>query len=416
MKKRILSLAAALVLCLTACAGNGFSDNELLSRGVERSKDTSVTCNYADGVTEPPSAYNNFSGAAVELGLKLLRRTYSEGSDTAVMPADSMLQLSLLANGAKGDTRTEILFALGSDLNVDSLNACCSYFQSRMQTVGRQYLAQQEGKNDPSPTLTIPRALFLEKETEVRKTFLQANADYYGADILRTNFADASLQSKLDSLLIGEKPQLTEADGMVSYAALSFSDTWLNPYSAGSSPDGVLLHSEESYMESDKAKGVIKYTTANPLKALFILPDGDFDEYIKRFDSVEYFKLLDSVDVTKRQGVQLHPFTGKASAADMKDALAAAGLSALFTEKSDFGNLAHGEGLTLDSFWESVPSVTVSAAGITTGTQATPDSLTQDIAPEESEYTDDLVFDKPFLFILTDNESNIPLYITTVHI
>ena len=131
MKKRILSLAAALVLCLTACAGNGFSDNELLSRGVERSKDTSVTCNYADGVTEPPSAYNNFSGAAVELGLKLLRRTYSEGSDTAVMPADSMLQLSLLANGAKGDTRTEILFALGSDLNVDFLNACCAYFQSR---------------------------------------------------------------------------------------------------------------------------------------------------------------------------------------------------------------------------------------------------------------------------------------------
>ena len=112
----------------------------------------------------------------------------------------------------------------------------------------------------------------------------------------------------------------------------------------------------------------------------------------------------------------MHPFTGKASAADIKDALAAAGLSALFTETSDFGNLIHGEGLTLDSFWESVPSVTVSAAGITTGTQATPDSLTQDIAPEASEYRDDLVFDKPFLFILTDNESNIPLYITTVQI
>ena len=44
MKKRILSLAAALVLCLTACAGNGFSDNELLSRRVDRSEETSVSC------------------------------------------------------------------------------------------------------------------------------------------------------------------------------------------------------------------------------------------------------------------------------------------------------------------------------------------------------------------------------------
>ena len=48
MKKRLLSLAAAAALCLTACASETFSDNEFLSRGVARSKDASLTYNYAD--------------------------------------------------------------------------------------------------------------------------------------------------------------------------------------------------------------------------------------------------------------------------------------------------------------------------------------------------------------------------------
>lgn len=54
MKKRIACLAAAAALCLTACAGEGFSDNEFLSRGVARSRDTSLTFNYADAPPNRP--------------------------------------------------------------------------------------------------------------------------------------------------------------------------------------------------------------------------------------------------------------------------------------------------------------------------------------------------------------------------
>ena len=162
MKKRIACLAAAAALCLTACAGEGFSDNEFLSRGVARSRDTSLTFNYADGASEPPLAYNSFANTTATFGFKLLRRSYREDGNTAVMPANAILQLSLLLNGAKGDTKQEILFALGNELSADSLNTCSSYFQSRMQTVGRKYLEQQsEDGKDISPTLTIPRMLFL---------------------------------------------------------------------------------------------------------------------------------------------------------------------------------------------------------------------------------------------------------------
>ncbi|MEF2885868.1 MAG: serpin family protein [Ruminococcus sp.] len=415
MKKRIACLAAAAALCLTACAGESFSDNEFLSRGVARSRDTSLTFNYADGASEPPLAYNSFANTTATFGFKLLRRSYREDGNTAVMPANAILQLSLLLNGAKGDTKQEILFALGNELSADSLNTCSSYFQSRMQTVGRKYLEQQsEDGKDISPTLTIPRMLFLNDGNDFRKTFLQANADFFGADILRFDFADDMARVKLDDLIKTEKPPFDENDSMYSYSSLTFTDTWLTPYGADSSADGTFLHSEEILMQSDRAKGVVKYTETNPLKALFILPDGDFDTYVKTFDSAEYFKLLESVDITKRQGVQLRPFSVDGGLVDRKDTLSAVGLNTLFSDKSDFGNLAHGDANRLDSFFESMPGVTFSASGISTETMQSDAALTQDTAPEKEEWKDDLVFDKPFLFMLIDNESSTPLYIAAI--
>lgn len=284
-----------------------------------------------------------------------------------------------------------------------------------MQTVGRKYLEQQsEDGKDISPTLTIPRMLFLNDGNDFRKTFLQANADFFGADILRFDFADDMARVKLDDLIKTEKPPFDENDSMYSYSSLTFTDTWLTPYGADSSADGTFLHSEEILMQSDRAKGVVKYTETNPLKALFILPDGDFDTYVKTFDSAEYFKLLESVDITKRQGVQLRPFSVDGGLVDRKDTLSAVGLNTLFSDKSDFGNLAHGDANRLDSFFESMPCVTFSASGISTETMQSDAALTQDTAPEKEEWKDDLVFDKPFLFMLIDNESSTPLYIAAI--
>ena len=125
-------------------------------------------------------------------------------------------------------------------------------------------------------------------------------------------------------------------------------------------------------------------------------------------------KLLDSVDVTKRQGVQLRPFSVSASLVNWKDTLSAVGLNTLFSDKSDFGSLAHGDAKQLDGFFESMPSVTFSASGITTEAQVPDAALTQDIALEEEVWKDDWVFDKSFLFILIDNESSTPLYIAAI--
>ena len=90
MKRRVLSLAAALSLCLTACAQTGFSGSELLSGGVSRSRDTSLTYNYTDGVSEPPVNYNTFSNAAAGFALLIAPSRASKFSSSLSVPKETL--------------------------------------------------------------------------------------------------------------------------------------------------------------------------------------------------------------------------------------------------------------------------------------------------------------------------------------
>ena len=135
MKRALTSAIAVLMsaLTLTACSSSdGFSDSEKISAKYPRSKDISVTYNYADGALEPPGSYNDFANSAGEFSLKLFR-AYGSGKESfAFSPASTVLQLSMLCNAASPEVRSDITNALGGTLSTDELNACCSYFKSRM--------------------------------------------------------------------------------------------------------------------------------------------------------------------------------------------------------------------------------------------------------------------------------------------
>ena len=102
MKRALTSAIAVLMsaLTLTACSSSdGFSDSEKISAKYPRSKDISVTYNYADGALEPPGSYNDFANSAGEFSLKLFR-AYGSGKESfAFSPASTVLQLSMLWNG-----------------------------------------------------------------------------------------------------------------------------------------------------------------------------------------------------------------------------------------------------------------------------------------------------------------------------
>ena len=415
--KRLLSLllcAAVLAATLCACADpDKFSDSELLSAGYKRDADVSKTFNYSDGAAEPPTSYNSYANLITGYELKLFRNMAAQGGTFAFSPAVNSLELSLLANGAKNDTLSEILLALGSELTVGDLNTCSSYFKSRMESVSKSDKSNdkdnKEDNKEPAGEIDLNQYLLVNNKTDVKSSFLQINADFYGGDIARFDFSDKGCEKKVNSLL--EDPvygalDLNKDGSLCAVTSLGLSDNWLTPYG-------------ESYIHSDTAKGIIKYTAKNPLKLVLIMPNENvkLEEYIKTFDSVEYSKLLESFAVTSRVNAHIPPV--EISKSDdpraMSSVMTKSGFYTLFSDKSDFSNLAHSGNVRLNELFELQRGITINRYGVFTSDSDIPKENiiagenTEPPSPSSSK-AETLEFSRPFIFMLIDNESNIPVY------
>lgn len=430
MRKQAAALCALALAAVipAACANDsGFSASEELSAGYERSISAEESYNYADGATEPPAAYNNYAGLVSNLELKLFRRAYAAAptADFGFSPTGTALNLSLLQNGASGGTAQDLSLALGASLDADTFNACSSYFKSRLLTVNgiglgvRDELSGKETAADPEVYLTLDNVLLIDDDTDVRTPFLQKNADYYGADIFRFALDSDSAAQKLAARYgDGFAPDLTDArdNTLLLCSQTAIGDRWLSGGStasgtftdaSGEASQATYLLSQESYLHTETAEGVIKYTSKNPLKVVYVLPkEGTvLDEYIKRFDSVELDALLTSMDVRETVEVQIPAVTCQTPDAALTQSVQDCGLSSLFNEKADFGSLAHTDGLRVGAAYDFSPALRLDASGISSGKPAAEKA-------DEGEMQDAaLVFNRPFLFLILDNESNIPIYI-----
>ncbi len=432
--KRILSTflcVIMLAITLCACSDPGkFSDSELLSSGYKRNEDVTKTYNYADGAKEPPTTYNSYVNLITGYELKLFRNMAAQdgagGKSFVFSPAANTLGLSLLADGAKNDTLSEIMLALGSDLTLDDLNACSSYFKSRMETVSKS--DDKDSDDDPNQ-VKLGNTLLVNDKTDVRKTFLQSNADYFSANIARFDFANKDYEDKVNNLLgspVYDKLNLNKDGSICDITSFGLSDNWLTPYAANAEVDSKFngkaakfLASDENYIHSDQAKGIIKYTANNPLKLVLIMPNEDIkiEDYIKSFDSVEYSKLIDSFSVTSR--IDSHMPVVEIPQTDdpkpMSPIMIKSGLYTLFSDKSDFSNLAHSKNVKINELYDLQPGITIDRYGVfTSGKEVTQGSIAPTekpaaTSPAESKAAT-LEFSRPFIFMLIDNESNIPVY------
>lgn len=418
--KKLLTLALALLMPLcTLCAcgtDNGFSGAETLSDNVEGSQDPSVTYSYAQGATEPPSGYNSYADSAIDLSLRLFRNTAKQTDEDFVLStAGSVMQLAQLTNAAANDTRSEMLLAFGSSLTTEALNQCSSYFRTRMESVSSSGKDAQEEHG----YIRLQNTLFLNDKTDVKNNFLKQNADFYADDIFRFRFADAG--EKIDTYYGGSisAKQLGFANhhSMLGCETTALRDSWLTAYPADALSKGtfrsgnkeqelLFMQSNESYLHTDKAEGVQKFTADNPLKLLFIMPKEDMSlhDYLKSFDVTEYASLVSSLDITQTVSAQIPQFSVKEQLHALSAPLTRCGFYTLFGKDSDWSNMAHND-ISLEEIYQHMPTFTCNAGGITTEA-AVADTDTVSAAGGKA----DIRFDRPFLFIVADNESGIPLY------
>lgn len=163
MMKKALSVALCILMAgtvLTACSNpDEFSDTENLSLKYTRSDKTDDTFNYADGAKTAPSSYDTYSAKITDFELRLFRNRHKSGS-YVFCPANAVLNLEAMANGASGDTQEEITNALCSGVTLENMNQCASYFASRIQSVASSDKSPESSQSSEKiPKRTATKAL-----------------------------------------------------------------------------------------------------------------------------------------------------------------------------------------------------------------------------------------------------------------
>lgn len=443
--KRIISLSMCIVLsALTLCAcgdNTQISSKENLSKNYTHSTDIEQTYNYKDGATDSPSTYNEFKNEITDFELKFFRNSFNENSDGMFVtaPVNVVAELGVLANGATKDSQTEIINALGDDLKLDTINECMSYFMSRIQSVADMNdekideLTGEKITSNATSYVKFKEALVFNDTLDIKSKFLQTNADYYGSDVYRINFADENSPIKLNNAFKefsdNAVDSLNSENSLISLLGADICDTWLNAYSQDDISEGIFkassgdqtlnfLTSNETYMHTKTAQGIVKYTAKTPLKMLFIIPNESttLDEYVDNFTNLEYENLFSSIDITKKVTAKIPEFSidNKNTASNITEAVSKSGLYTLFTKDSTFANLTNSSEFVFDNMFEIRPKLTVNAAGIGGGSL---NDASQILGKRTTklESTDTTVeFNRPFMFMLVDNETNIPVYMGTV--
>ena len=160
MMKKALSVALCLLMAgtvLTACSNpDEFSDSENLSLKYTRSDKPMIHSIMPTVQKSAPSSYDTYSAKITDFELRLFRNRHKSGS-YVFCPANAVLNLEAMANGASGDTQEEITNALCSGVTLENMNQCASYFASRIQSVAssdKSPESSQSSEKDSERTAT----------------------------------------------------------------------------------------------------------------------------------------------------------------------------------------------------------------------------------------------------------------------
>lgn len=413
MKKKILnvmitfSLVFSMLLSVTGCSTK--------IKGQDLMKD--LTAGDVIGVSD----LTKDSAELTDFAVRLFQASEEEGKNTLISPLSVLCALSMTANGAKGDTLTQMETVLG--MSTDELN---NYLHSYMKALpqGEDY------KLSPANSIWFTN----HERFMVNQDFLQLNADYYGADIYRTPFDNSTLndinnwvKEKTDDMIPEILDKIPKEAVMYLVNALAFEAEWADIYEKDQVRDGIFtledgttqdvefMYSEESnYLEDEYAIGVMKYYKECKYAFVALLPkEGvSVSDYIASLDGEHLNKLITS-KTNPTVSTAIPKFESEYST-EMSEVLSEMGMDIAFNkEAADFSGL--GTSTAGNIFINRVLHKTFISVGEqgTKAGAATVVEATDECAAVVTD-TKTVYLDRPFVYMLIDCETNIPFFIGTM--
>lgn len=381
---------------------------ELLSR--------KVTAAEVDGL----DADAVFVQAQVGFAIRLLQETAEDGVNTLVSPYSVTQALAMTANGADGDTLTEMENTLGG-VKLDSLN---------------RYLYTQrinQPDTDDCKLLTA-NSIWVRDSYPVADSFLQTNANFYDAAVFRAPFDDTTIRdinrwsdTNTDHMIPRLIEELSPNDQMALINAVVFDAKWSMPFdsetqvrdSVFTAADGkeqkarMLCGDVDYYLEDEHATGFVKkYASGNYAFAALLPEEGmTTSEYISTLSAEGLVKMVTKRDTTP-VSIQLPKFSYSYDI-KLNDALGNMGMPSAFDEvKADFTRMHTGgpESDVYISYVKHKTFISVTEEGTRAGAVTAVMMANKGIMMDQKS----VILDRPFVYAIVDLRSGVPVFIGTV--
>lgn len=405
--KRLIALMLVLAFSLGLTACSQVSANDLMKNVPAKAVD--VLPNMDAG-----------AAAAADFGVRLFQTSMEEGENTLISPLSVLYALAMTANGADGETLAQMEQVLGMD--VDNLN---SYMLA--------YLDLLPETKDYKMSLANSIWFKDDPNFAVEQSFLQTNADYYGAGAYKAAFDEGTrndinnwVKEHTDGMIPEILDEIPDEAIMYLVNALAFDAKWADEYEEhqiregrftmedGTRQDVDMMHSEEyTYLEDDMATGFIKYYKDRKYAFVAILPNQDVtvSQYVDSLTGEHLQELLNNPqDVTVFASL---PKFETEYGIEMSEVLQEMGMTDAFDwQVADFSKLGtynvDGMNICIKRVLHKT-FISVTEQGTRAGA-ATAVEMVAEGAMEIVEFKE-VVLDRPFVYMLIDCETNLPFFI-----
>ena len=377
-----------------------------------------ITSNKVTGI----KADDDFIKTVAGFSLELFKRSFSDRENTLISPLSVMLALSMAANGAEGETRAQMERVLGGDTRLDTLNEYLYGYTRALPNT------------EKSKTL-IANSIWIRENLNrlsVMPAFLQKNADYYSAAVYRAPFSAQTVkdinkwvEENTDGMINEVLDEIKNDHMLFLINAITFDAEWKYIYQVndirksdftdfyGNKTEVDFMFSIESrYINAGPTQGFIKpYVEGYSFVA--ILPDTklSMSAYIDMLTGEDFMNM---VKTGRNNSSFIHAYLPKFEydfKLTMNDALISLGIHDAFTGAADFSKMATSpEGPLCISEVLHKTYISVDERGTRAG------AVTSVGAVPASGPMATIWLNRPFIYAIVDDATEIPIFIGTVGI
>lgn len=345
-----------------------------------------------------------------------------ETDSLLVSPMSIVLALAMTANGADGQTKSEMQSLLGGEKTIEELN---EYLYSYVNNL----------PSDKKSKLELANSIWFRDDADkliVEKEFLQKNADYYSASAYKSPFDENTVndinnwvKKHTDGMIDEIIESIDPLAIMYLINAVTFDAEWLVPYekmdvSTGRFTDyygetsnaEMMCSTENRYIHDDQTTGFIKNYSGSNYSFVALLPSEGIDvyDYINNLDGEKFSSLMnskeqDSVFATMPKFSYDYDIT-------MNDVLKSLGMPSAFSPyEADFSKLGTSPlgNIYINNVLHKT-FISVDELGTRAGA-----ATAVELRAEGAMMTEKTVcLDRPFVYAIVDNATSLPIFIGAV--